>query len=225
MNAGSTLHVTGSDIVAAGNVSGTGADVIIDAAQNTTHHDETHETHETHSSGFTLAVKSSVIDAIQTAGQQARAADSGSGDSRTDTLHALASAGSVINGATPLASGQAPDWKVELSFGSSSSKSTSSDDSVANRGSSVMAGGTSSFIAKGDGTADSGNVTIAGSDINAKNVVLAANNQVNLVNSTDTDSNRSESNSSSSSIGVSVGTSGIGASVSGSNCIASVGCK
>ncbi|MDR5777538.1 hemagglutinin repeat-containing protein [Caballeronia sp. LZ002] len=213
MQAGNTLHITGSDVLAAGNVTGTGAEVIVDASQTDRHHDETHEMH---SSGVTLAFKSSVIDAIQTAGQQAQAAGSGSGNARVDTLHALAAGGSLINGASPLASGKTPDWKVELSAGSSSSKSTFTEDSTQRNGSSITAGGTATFVATGNGTSGSGNVTIAGSNVNASDVVLAANNQVNLRNSTDTDSTRSNNESKSGSIGVSYGSSGYGIEAAGS---------
>ncbi|WP_087038781.1 hemagglutinin repeat-containing protein [Caballeronia arvi] len=213
MQAGNTLHVTGSDIVAAGNVTGTGADVVIDASQTDRHHDETHETH---SSGVTLAIKSSVIDAIQTASQQARAAESGSGNARVDTLHTLAAAGSLINGASPMMQGQGPDAKIELSVGSSSSKSTFTEDSTQRNGSNITAGGTAAFVATGNGTPGSGSVTIAGSNVNASDVILAAKNQVNLVSSADTDSTRSTNESSSGSIGVSYGTQGFGISASGS---------
>ncbi|BBU31404.1 hypothetical protein BTHE68_51380 [Burkholderia sp. THE68] len=213
MQAGDTLHIKGSDVLAAGNVTGTGAEVVIEASQDDRHHDETHETK---SSGFTLAFKSSVIDAIQTAGQQARAAENGTGNTRVDALHALAAGGSLVNGANPMMQGQAPDWKVELSFGSSGSKSTFSEDSTQHNGSNITAGGTTAFIAKGNGAAGSGSVTIAGSNVNASDVVLAANNQVNLIHSTDTDSTRSNNESKSGSIGVSYGSQGYGISASGS---------
>ncbi|WP_404995743.1 hemagglutinin repeat-containing protein [Burkholderia multivorans] len=58
MKAGNDLHITGSDVIAAQDVSGTGKNVTIDSAINTTHHDETHEVKQ---SGFTLALKSPVI--------------------------------------------------------------------------------------------------------------------------------------------------------------------
>ena len=87
-----------------------------------------------------------------------------------------------------------------------------------NSGSSVLAGGTAAFVATGDGTPGSGNVTVAGSDINANDVVLSAKNQVNLLNTTSTDDTKTTNSSSSSSIGVSVtvGANGFGVGVSGS---------
>ncbi|WP_175153472.1 filamentous hemagglutinin N-terminal domain-containing protein, partial [Paraburkholderia ultramafica] len=70
IQAGNTLHVTGSDLVAAQNVTGTAANVIIDAATSTSHHDETQETKQ---SGFTLGLSGSVGDAINGAIDQTQA--------------------------------------------------------------------------------------------------------------------------------------------------------
>ncbi|QQJ96021.1 hemagglutinin repeat-containing protein [Burkholderia ambifaria] len=218
MQAGNKLHVTGSDIVAGQDVIGIAKEVAIDASQTDRHHDETHEVK---SSGFTLAVKSPVIDAIQNVNQQARGA-AGSQDGRATALHAIAAAGGMADlvGATgnmtnalndPKAK---PEAKVELSFGSSYSKTTFTEDSTQNNGSSVKAGGTAAFIATGDKNAGQGNVTIQGSDVSAKDVLLQATNKVNLVNSTDTDSTRSTNESKSASVGVSYGTSGFGVSAS-----------
>ncbi|EEA03642.1 filamentous hemagglutinin family outer membrane protein [Burkholderia sp. H160] len=211
--AGNDLHVTGSDLIAAQNVTGTGANVIIDAATDTTHHDESHAVKH---SGFTLAVKAPVIDAISNAVGQAHAA-SNSKDDRAAALHGMAAASGAVDaagaGASALANGATPEFKVELSFGSSHSESAFTEDSVTNRGSSVNAGGTVVLAATGNGQPGSGNVTIAGSDVNANDVILAAKNQVNIVNTTDTDSTRSSNESKSASAGVSYGTSGFGVSV------------
>ncbi|TKC77074.1 hypothetical protein FAZ69_33005, partial [Trinickia terrae] len=95
--------------------------------------------------------------------------------------------------------------------------SQSSEDQTTQRGSTVQAGGSATFVATGDGTPGSGNVTIAGSDVNANDVALIAKNQVNLVNTTNTDSTRSANASSSASVGVSFGTSGLGISASMQN--------
>ncbi|MFC6311225.1 hemagglutinin repeat-containing protein [Paraburkholderia dipogonis] len=213
--AGNDLHVTGSDLIAAKNVTGMGANVIIDAATDTMHHDETQTVSK---SGFTLAVKSPVLDAISNTVGQAHAASHSQND-RAAALHSMAAASSAVdaaNGLGALANGAAPAVKVELSYGSSHSKNTFTEDSTTSRGSNVTAGGTAAFIATGDGTPGSGNVTIAGSNVNGTDVILAAKNQVNLVNTTDTDSTRSTNESSSASVGVSYGTQGFGVSASAS---------
>ncbi|WP_184064635.1 hemagglutinin repeat-containing protein [Paraburkholderia sp. CI2] len=211
--AGNDLHVTGSDLIAAKNITGTGANVIIDAATDTTHYDESHAVKQ---SGFTLAVKAPVIDAISNAVDQTHAA-SNSKDDRAAALHGMAAASAAWDAnmaagglANDLATGTTPQMKVELSFGSSSSKSTYAEDSTTHVGSNVTAGGTAAFVATGNATAGSGNVTIAGSKVNASDVILAAQNQVNLVNTTDTDSTRSTNQSSSGSVGISYGSSGFG---------------
>ncbi len=215
MTAGNDLHVTGSDLIAAQNLSGTGANVTIDAAQDTRHRGETQEVSK---SGLTLALKAPVIDAVSNAVGQSRAAGS-SQDGRAAALHGMAAAsaawdanmaaGDLVN---TLGAGNTPEFKVEVSVGSSHSKSAFTENSATNRGSSVTAGGTAAFAATGNGQSGNGNVTIAGSNVNANDVILAAKNQVNLVNTTDTDSTRSTNESKSASVGVSFGTGGFGVS-------------
>ncbi|WP_081085658.1 hemagglutinin repeat-containing protein [Burkholderia stagnalis] len=215
ITAGNDLHITGSDLIAAQNLSGTGANVTIHSAQDTHHRGETQEVSK---SGLTLALKAPVIDAVSNAAGQSRAAGN-SQDGRAAALHGMAAAsaawdanvaaGDVVNA---LGAGKTPEFKVELSVGSRHSKSAFTEDSVTNRGSSVTAGGTVAFAATGNGQPGSGNVTIAGSNVNASDVILAAKNQVNIINTTDTDSTRSANKSKSASVGVSVGTGGFGIS-------------
>ncbi|WP_321936866.1 hemagglutinin repeat-containing protein [Burkholderia cepacia] len=215
ITAGNDLHVTGSDLIAAKNLSGTGANVTIDAAQDKNHRGETQEVSK---SGLTLALKAPVIDAVSNAVGQSRASGN-SQDGRAAALHGMAAAsaawdanvaaGDVVRA---LGAGETPQFKVEVSVGSSHSKSAFSEGSVMNRGSNVNAGGTVAFAATGNGQTGSGNVTIAGSNVNANDVILAAKNQVNIVNTTDTDSTRSTNESKSASVGVSVGTGGFGVS-------------
>lgn len=218
MQAGRNLHITGSDVVAGQNVTGIGQNVTIDASTTDRHHDETHEIK---SSGFTLAVKSPVLDALQNVQQQGEAAGN-SQDKRAAALHGIAAASGAMDafGAVKGLDSALKDpkgeieAKVELSWGSSSSKTTFKEDSTQNNGSSIKAGGTTAFMATGDGTPGSGNINIVGSDVNAKNVLLQAKNQVNLTGSTDTDSTRSTNESKSASVGVSYGTGGFGVSAS-----------
>nr|WP_260854124.1 hemagglutinin repeat-containing protein [Paraburkholderia sp. BCC1886] len=217
LTAGADLHVTGSHLIAAQNVTGTGANVTIDAATDTAHHDETHEVSR---NGFTLAVRAPVLDAVSNAVDQTHAA-SHSQDDRAAALHGMAAASGVYDAygaAGPalndLTSGNRPEGKLELSYGSSHSRDTFTEDSTTNRGSGVSAGGTAAFVATGNDTAASGNVTIAGANVHATDVILAAKNQVNLIHTTDTDSTRSTSEFGSASVGVSYGTQGFGVSAS-----------
>ncbi|WP_413185200.1 hemagglutinin repeat-containing protein [Paraburkholderia sacchari] len=198
MAAGNNLTVKGSDVIAAQNVTGTGATVTIEAAQGRTRHDESHEMKQ---SGFTVGLAGSVGDAINNAISETQAANnsSGNGDSRAAALHGIAAANDAFMGGAgvkDLASGGKPDIGVKISFGTSQSRSDASEDRTIHSGSSVQAGGTAAFVA------NNGDVTIAGSNVNANDVMLAAKNQVNVINTTDTDSTRSSNSSSSASVGV-----------------------
>ncbi len=219
IQAGDTLHVTGSDLVAAQNVTGIAANVVIDAATDTTHQAQTQQTS---SSGVTLGLSGSVGDALNNAISQTEATrNAADGNGRAAALHAIAAGGDAAlagYGAAQLASGtssaNAPSLGVQVSVGSSHTSSQSSEDQTIQRGSSVQAGGAAAFVATGDGTAGSGNVTIVGSNVSANDVLLAAKNQVNLVNTTNTDVTQSSNSSSGSSVGVSIGTNGLGVSAS-----------
>ncbi|APD13316.1 hypothetical protein RO07_11760 [Pandoraea pulmonicola] len=221
MVAGNDLSVRGSDIVAKGDVTGIGQNVSIESAQERSHHDEAHEFK---SSGFTLAVKSPVIDAVQNVTNQAKSAADSGGDARVSALRGYAAASGAygayneankaldaLKSTDPKVK---PEAKVELSWGSSSSKSTSSFDGTNNVASNIKAGGTAAFMATGDAASGKGNVNVVGSNVDAKDVLLQATNQVNLRHSTDTESSRSENESKSGSFGVSFGTGGLGVSAS-----------
>ncbi|MFD1560653.1 hemagglutinin repeat-containing protein [Paraburkholderia silviterrae] len=221
MTAGNNLHVSGSDIIAAQNVTGTGANVTIDAAQGTTNHDESHQVKQ---SGVSVGLAGSMGDAINNAYSEGHAAgnSAGSGDSRAAALHGIAAANDAYtagSGAAGAVTGKSkPDIGVSVSVGSSSSRSDASESQTLNSGSNVQAGGTAAFVATGNGTPGSGNVTIAGSNVTANDVVLAAKDKVDIVNTTDTDSTRSSNSSSSASVGVQWTTGGgFGISASMSN--------
>ncbi|MBR8216272.1 hemagglutinin repeat-containing protein [Burkholderia vietnamiensis] len=214
VKAGDTLHVTGSDLIAGKNLTGSAANVVIDSATDTSNktHSET-----TSSSGVTLGLSGSIGDAINGAYQQAQAAKSGAGDSRATALHAIAAAGNAAMGVAgltggALAGGGTPSIGVQVSVGSSHSRLDTSENQTTQRGSSLSAGGTTSLIATGNGTPGSGNITVAGSNVSGNDVLLAAKNQIDLQNTTNTDSTRSSNSSSSASVGVSIGTNGIGVS-------------
>lgn len=216
ISAGNTLHVTGSDLVAGKDLTGKAANVVIDSATDTGN--RTHS-QTTSSSGVTLGLSGSIGDAINGAYQQAQAAKSGAGDSRATALHAIAAAGNAAMGVAgltggALAGGGTPSIGIQVSVGSSHSRLDTSENQTTQRGSSVTAGGTTALIATGNGTPGSGNITVAGSNVSGNDVLLAAKNQIDLQNTTNTDSTRSSNSSSGSSVGVSIGTNGIGVSAS-----------
>ncbi|MFV8528814.1 hemagglutinin repeat-containing protein, partial [Ralstonia pseudosolanacearum] len=217
LKAGGDLHLTGSQAVAGGDLTAIGRNVTIDAAAGTTHHDETHITK---SSGFTLGLSGGAAGLMQAASSQMQdAADAK--DARASVLNGMAmgrslyDAGNALGGKKPM-----DEVAVTLSWGTSQSKSTSTEDATRNQGSTLMAGGKATLIAtgakdaNGNSVAGTGNLTIAGSGVSAKDVVLGAANAVNLVASQDTDKTRSENSSSSASVGISYGTKGFGVSAS-----------
>ncbi len=102
IQAGNDLHVTGSDLVAAKDLIGTGAHVTIDSAQDTA---QRSSTQTTHSSGLTLGLSGSVGDAINNAYSEGRAVgrSASSGNDRAAALHAIAATGDAamtVAGAT-----------------------------------------------------------------------------------------------------------------------------
>jgi len=218
IQAGNNLTVTGSDLIAAKDITGTAANVVINAATDTSH---TSQSQQTSSSGLSIGLGGSVGDAINGAYQQGQALASGNSDGRATALHAIAAGGDAaiaVAGVTGGAlAGPSPSIGIQVSVGSSHSSSTASEDQTTQVGSTVQAGGKASFTATGDGTPGSGNITIAGSNVSATDVALTAKNAVNLVNTTNTDSTRSSNSSSSSSVGVSLTTNGFGVSASMQN--------
>ncbi|WP_051887992.1 hemagglutinin repeat-containing protein [Caballeronia sordidicola] len=221
--AGSTLHITGSDVLAAQNITGTAANVTIDSAVTTQHHDESQESK---TSGLTLGATGGLISLAENTSQEAGSA-SKSEDSRAAALHGMAAArdaydtGSAIEGSTAAGGTQngMQGMAVQLSWGNSHSKSTESDNSTTNLGSNLSGGGNVSLTATGrdaQGNPVDGNLNIVGSNVSGTNVALAAANQVNLLASQDTANSHSTNESSSTSLAVSYGTNGWGGSASAS---------
>jgi filamentous hemagglutinin len=104
---------------------------------------------------------------------------------------------------------------ISLSFGSNQSESRSTQTSRTAVGSTVSAGGNVSIVASGAGK-DS-NLTVQGSEISAgNNLLLAADNQVQLLAAQSTSELHGSNSSSSASVGVSFGTSGLLFNVGGS---------
>ncbi|WP_155402746.1 hemagglutinin repeat-containing protein, partial [Ralstonia solanacearum] len=189
---------------AAKDIKGTGADVTIEAAQGSTHHDEAHEVKQ---SGFTLGVSGGAVGAAIGAAQKLESAGQ-SKDGRASALWGVAAARDAFDAGKALAGpgGATAGAAVTLSWGSSQSKQTQSDDATQHTGSTVTAGGKASFTATGvdaNGNKTAGDLNIVGSDVNAKQVALKAAHDVNIVSATDTDESHSRNESSSVSVGVS----------------------
>ncbi|WP_255459583.1 hemagglutinin repeat-containing protein [Cupriavidus sp. SW-Y-13] len=223
LKAGSTLRVTGSQLIAAKDLTGVGADVAIEAAKGRAHHDETHEIKQT---GLTLGVSGGALGSAINAGQKVSSATK-SQDGRASALWGIAAGRDAYDAAKgagdamkSLAGGSGPlGTAVTLSLGSSKSKNTLTQDNTSHTGSKVQAGGKAVFIATGqdaNGNKTAGNLDIVGSSIAATRVGLAGQGKVNIVSATDTYETHTTNKSSSGSIGMSYSAQGFGVSASGS---------
>ena len=153
-------------------------------------------------SGVTLSVTSPVISAMQSVDQMADAA-SKTKSGRAKAL-AAATAGmsvySAVGDVQKAAADGSANIGISVMLGSSQNGSRSEQNTLTQRGSTVASGGNMSIRATGDGA--NSNITIAGSDINAKgNLALKADNDINLIAAQNTDEQHSDRSSSSWGVG------------------------
>ncbi|ENN8378964.1 hemagglutinin repeat-containing protein, partial [Providencia rettgeri] len=215
LTAGNTATIHGSDVIAAKDISVTGSDINITAAENT-RTDAT--TTETKSSGLSVSLGGSVGSALNTAYQTGKAAQE-TDDGQLKALQGI-KAGLKLeqaNQAGQLAAAQNPgsdmtnngSFGVDVSYGSSSSKSTSKTEQKTAAGSSLTAGDNLTLNATGK-TADSqGNIHVQGSTLNAdKDLTLNAKNDINLSSATNTQTvdSKNESKGTTVGVGISAGT-------------------
>ncbi|WP_258398740.1 hemagglutinin repeat-containing protein [Herbaspirillum rubrisubalbicans] len=155
-------------------------------------------------SGLTVAVTSPVISAMQTVDQMVES----SGKTKSGRVKALAAATagmSLYSAAGEMQkAGSAEGGSnigISATIGSSQNGSRSEQNTVTQRGSTVASGGNMSIRATGDGA--NSNITIAGSDINAKgNLALKADNDINLIAAQNSDEQHSTRSSSSWGVGI-----------------------
>ncbi|WP_423194542.1 hemagglutinin repeat-containing protein [Cupriavidus sp. H18C2] len=202
LSAGEGYAQTGSAVTALqGDVDIRAKTVDIKAATDTWRSDQ-----ETHfkQSGLTIAVSNPVLAAAQTATQMAQA-QSQTSDPR---MKALAGAATGLAGKNafdavskdPQAAG---GISVSITVGGSKSHSTQTQTSTTALGSKVNAGGYVSIQATGAGQAS--NINIIGSDVKAGNdLLLKADNQVNLQAAANTAEQHSNSKSMSGGVGLAV---------------------
>ncbi|MGN5476825.1 hemagglutinin repeat-containing protein [Cupriavidus basilensis] len=149
LNAGSTLTVKGSDLIARQDITGKGADVSIEAAQDRRQYDETHEVskwlHRWVCRGGAIRAAISAGNKISSAGK--------SEDGRASALWGMASARDAYDAANLLGGpgGATEGAAVTLSRGTSQSKQTLTQDTTSHNGSRAQAGGTATFVATGRG--------------------------------------------------------------------------
>ncbi|MCL6484522.1 MAG: hemagglutinin repeat-containing protein [Janthinobacterium lividum] len=194
--AGKDLKIGGSDIVAATDLNLAGTSVKITPGQDS---DKGKFATKTTQDGFTVALGGSVVSAIQTLQTMSTAASTAK-NSRVTAMAAATTAMAAKDAAKDMMKKGGPSISVSLTAGHSESVQTQTTASTTHSGS-VLTGNNINITAKGGGK-DS-NITIQGSDLNAKNDIrLHADNNVNLLAAQDTESQHSKSSSLSASVGV-----------------------
>ena len=112
--------------------------------------------------------------------------------------------------ATP-AQKEAASAQIQISMGANKSVSETKRTQDTAFGSSVMAGGNLSIVALGErGVAGTGNLSIVGSDISGKNVLLAATNDLMLLSQAQTSTETSTNKNSGWKVGIGIGVSDSG---------------
>ncbi|WP_380181722.1 hemagglutinin repeat-containing protein, partial [Kalamiella sp. sgz302252] len=241
LSANNQLNVHGSDVIAGKDLTLSGSDVAITAAENS--HTSLTKT-EQKQSGLTLALSGTVGSALNTATQVAHTAAE-TGDGRMKALQATKAALSVqqaeqayeMDGAQTAAAnahnealglkpgdegyqkGSTDTVGVNLSYGSQSSKSETRSESRQAQGSSLGAGGNLNITATGAQAASQGDITVQGSQLNASgDMALTAKNDINLLSAQNSERTDSTNSSKGGSIGVGLtaGSGGTGFNVSAS---------
>lgn len=215
LTAGGTANIHGSDVIAAKDINVTGSDVNITAAENS-RTDIT--TVESKSSGLTISLGGTTGAALDSMVQTAKSAKD-ENDSQLAALKGmkagLQGAQAVQGGRLAEAQGKAPSVGVNVSYGSSSSKSTTKTEQHTASGSSLSAGDNITLTATGKKDGSQGNLTVQGSQLDAdKNITLTAKNDINLSSATNTQTVDGKNESKGSSMGVGFGTDGLSVNAS-----------
>jgi filamentous hemagglutinin len=242
ITAGNRLHVGGADLVAGKDMNLTGDSVTIDPGFDSRSRKETFEQKQ---SGLSIALSGTAGSALNTAVSSAQQARK-SGDGRVSALQntqaalngvqaAQAAQMDGLNTAAADAHNAAGDLKpgqdgyqagstntigVSASYGSQSSKSETRTESSQSQGSTLTAGRNLTVTATGkNGTAQSGDISITGSQLKAGgDLSLDASRDILLQSAQNTQSTDSKNSSKGGSVGVGigVGSGGYGISVSAS---------
>ncbi|MFA3760137.1 hemagglutinin repeat-containing protein [Yersinia sp. 2466 StPb PI] len=209
MTAGEDLTVQGSEVLAGKDISLTGKNVAILAAENQS--SQTHSV-EQKSSGLTLALSGAVGSALNTAVTTAK-------DAREESngrLSALQGVKAALSGAQAVQAGQlvqaqggdtASMFGVSASLGSQKSASQQHQEQTSVTGSTLTAGNNLSVTATGEGNpANSGDIVVQGSQLKAGgDTTLDAARDVLLLGAANTQKTDGSNSSSGGSVGVSLG--------------------
>ncbi|MBK9445200.1 MAG: hemagglutinin repeat-containing protein [Betaproteobacteria bacterium] len=202
--AGEKYRQVGSDVIAVkGDIDIAAKQVDIVEARETSR-----TTTETRSkqSGLTIAITSPVITAIQTAQQMSDAAKDTS-DPRMKALAAASTGLAGYNAANAIAEAGSVTGGVNLviSIGGSKSSSQTTQTSDTAAVSNLSAGRDIRIEASGDGK--NSDITLQGTQANAaRNLALAADDEIKLLAATNTANQKSKNQNASGSVGISIGT-------------------
>ena len=218
IDAGRDVGIMASNLLAQdGNISIVGSNVAIIAGVGEARQ---HEYHEFKQSGLTIGVAGGMLGAAQQIqGTLQRAGDAKSGRLAAvkvgQAAYQAVQANRMMDAAkadnASVAQKEAASAQIQISLGSSKSVSETKRTQETAFGSSVMAGGNISIIALGEkGVAGSGNLSIIGSDLAGKNVLLAATNDLMLQSQVQTSTEVSTNKNSGWKVGVGIGVSDSG---------------
>ncbi|WP_369815307.1 hemagglutinin repeat-containing protein [Citrobacter sp. CtB7.12] len=187
ISAGNQVTLSAADVIAGrakddtsratGHIDITGSDIAIIPGRDTVTESVKQETK---SSGITVSVKAPFEDTVRNVRDTVRGKD-GSGNSTVDKVKSLGAEGAAL-------ALDGPGQMVAVSAGSSKSSSESHYQGEFNSGSQLAAAGNIQMTATGKQGGNSGNILIAGSQVNAgEAVILDAKRDVNITTSTDTE--------------------------------------
>ncbi|MDQ7996504.1 MAG: hemagglutinin repeat-containing protein [Luteibacter sp.] len=201
LTAGNTVHITGSDVLSKEGTTIVGKDVTIDAAVATA---DTRQTYKKQTAGITLGLTGGVVDAATAAyGTAHRGAEVE--DGRLKALYAVKTAYAIKDGVSAyqdaVGSTGSADGGISLRVGIGASSASSETKTHEERayGSNVRSDGNVTIAATG------GDLNIIGSNIDGKNVALAAANNLNLLSQEEAHSSKSTNRNGSGEIGFSIG--------------------
>ncbi len=223
LNAGEHAKISGSDLIAANDLTVTAENITFDTGLD---RNTATESHDFKQSGLSIGLSGGVIGYAQAAAGEAKTTVSGNGTARrvANLAMLLDDATSLKNGVSDMVEGfknngiagatKASGISLNISVGSSSSSSESRSVSETVVGSRAIAGGSLTL------TATEGDLNAVGSQIAAKDVALNAAKDIVLESAQNTNTASSQSSSSSASVGVSVGVSSQGVGVSANLAVA-----
>ena len=207
IHAGQTASVSASDIIAGKDTLITGRNVDIESKDNTYRGKEEHEYKK---SGLTLSLGGAAVNAARTVAAPVKRAGE-VGDGRLKALYALQAGMNARDiqkdQKTDKAINKNNAVGINISLGSTGWKDHAETITEETRGSTVTAGKTAAIIAKED-------MTVKGSTVNAKDILLKAGNNIHILSSENKSTTIEDYKAKSGSIGASLskGGYGIGAS-------------